>query len=48
MLLTLIVAIPLVAANLFVINRLAAEQSAAQKETLVATTRALAAAVDAD
>jgi hypothetical protein len=46
--LTLIVAIPLVAANFFVIGRLAAEQSAAQKETLVATTRALASAVAAE
>ena len=47
-LLILIVAIPLVAANLFVIGRLTAEQSTAQSESLVATTRALAAAVDAD
>ena len=47
-LLTLIVAIPLIAANLFVINRLASEQSEAQKQTLIATTRALAAAVDAE
>ena len=47
-LLTLIVAIPLVAANLFLIGRLTAEQSTAQRESLVATTRALAAAVDAE
>jgi hypothetical protein len=37
-----------VGANLFVIGRLAAEQSAAREETLLATTRALAAAVDAE
>jgi hypothetical protein len=47
-LLTLIVAVPLVAANLFVINRLALEQLEAQKQTLIATTRALSAAVDAE
>lgn len=47
-LLVLIIAVPLIAANLFVINRLAAGQSAAQKETLVGTTRALASAVDAE
>jgi hypothetical protein len=47
-LLALIVAIPLVAANLFVIDRLASEQAEAQKHTLIATTRALAAAVDAE
>lgn len=48
LLLVFIVAIPLVLANLFVIDRLAAGQAAAQKETLVGTTRALAAAVDAE
>ena len=47
-LLALIIAVPLVAANLFVIDRLASEQSEAQKQLLFATTRALAAAVDAE
>ena len=47
-LLALIIAVPLVAANLFVIDRLAYEQSEAQKQLLFATTRALAAAVDAE
>lgn len=47
-LLFLIIAIPLIVANLFVINRLATTQSEAQKVSLVGTTRALAAAVDAE
>ena len=47
-LLVLIIAVPLIVANLFVINQLASGQSDAQKETLVGTTRALASAVDAE
>ena len=44
----LIVAVPLVAATLFAMGWLASQQSEAQKQTLLATTRALAAAVDAE
>jgi len=46
--LALIVAVPLVMATLFVIERMATEQSAAQRNTLTATTRALASAMDAE
>ena len=47
-LLVLIVAVPLIAATLVVVERLADAQSQAQEQTLIASTRAIAAAVDAE
>ena len=44
----LIVAIPLIAATFFVIERLADAQLKAQEQTLISSTRAIAAAVDAE